>query len=68
VFDSGYWSYTTVLARSTEFFEPFVGDAESIAMSWVPLAEVAGLPLHPGLASSWPELRSRLTKLDPELS
>ena len=65
VFDIGYWSYTTVLARSTEFFEPYVGDAESIAMSWVPFADVAGLPLHPGLASGWPALRSRLASSTP---
>ncbi len=67
VFDIGYWSYTTVLARSVEFFEPIVGDAESIAIRWVPFEDVAGLPLHPGLASSWPALRSRLVELDPEL-
>lgn len=68
VFDVGYWSYTTVLAVATEFFEPFLGDAESIALSWVPLADVAGLPLHPGLASTWPELRARLIELDPRLA
>ncbi len=68
VFDVGYWSYTTVLAVATEFFEPFLGDAESIALSWVPLADVAGLPLHPGLASTWPALRARLVELDPRLT
>jgi 8-oxo-dGTP diphosphatase len=68
VFDVGYWSYTTVLAVATEFFEPYLGDAESIALSWVPIADVAGLPLHPGLASGWPALRARLAELDPRLS
>ena len=68
VFDVGYWSYTTVLAVASEFFEPYLGDAESIALSWVPLADVAGLPLHPGLASGWPALRSRLAELDPRLA
>jgi 8-oxo-dGTP pyrophosphatase MutT (NUDIX family) len=67
VFDVGYWSYTTVLAVASEFFEPYLGDAESIALSWVPIAEVAGLPLHPGLASGWPALRERLAELDPRL-
>ncbi len=68
VLDVGYWSYTTVLAVATELFEPYLGDAESIALSWVPFADVAGLPLHPGLASSWPELRVRLAELDPRLT
>jgi 8-oxo-dGTP diphosphatase len=68
VFDVGYWSYTTVLAVATEFFEPYLGDAESIALGWVPIADVAGLPLHPGLASGWPALRARLAELDPRLS
>jgi 8-oxo-dGTP pyrophosphatase MutT (NUDIX family) len=64
VFDVGYWSYTTVLAVAQELFEPLVGDAESIAMEWIPLSRVAELPLHPGLVSSWPALRSRLVELD----
>jgi 8-oxo-dGTP diphosphatase len=64
VFDVGYWSYTTVLAVANEYFEPFLGDAESIALSWVPLADVAGLPLHPGLATDWLALRLRLAELD----
>lgn len=67
VLDVGYWSYTTVLAVASEFFEPFIGDAESIAMAWVPFADVAQLPLHPGLAASWGELRVRLSELDPRL-
>jgi hypothetical protein len=36
-------------------------------MSWVPFADVAGLPLHPGLVASWPTLRARLAEFDPEL-
>lgn len=68
VFDVGYWSYTTVLAVANEYFEPFLGDAESIALSWVPLADVAGLPLHPGLATDWPALRGRLAELDTRLA
>lgn len=63
VFDLGYWSYTTVLARSAEVFTPVVGDAESEALRWIPLDDVAGLPLHPGLEADWPGLRSRLDEL-----
>jgi len=63
VFDVGYWSYTTVLARADELFAPILGDAESEALRWVPLDEVAGLALHPGLSAGWPKLRSRLDEV-----
>jgi 8-oxo-dGTP pyrophosphatase MutT (NUDIX family) len=63
VFDLGYWSYTTVLARAERLFTPIVGDAESEALRWVPLEEVETLPLHPAFGSSWPALRSRLDEL-----
>lgn len=63
VFDLGYWSYTTVLARAEELFAPVIGDAESEALDWVPFDKVVGLPLHPGFGSGWPELRSRLDEL-----
>lgn len=59
-FDVGYWSYTTVLGRIDRAFEPVVGDAESIELRWVPRAEVAALPLHPGFASNWEALAPRL--------
>ncbi len=65
--DLGYWSYTTVLARASERFEPVIGDAESAALRWVAPEAVADLPLHPGFAASWPELRARLGDADPEL-
>lgn len=58
--DLGFWSYTTVVARAVRPFEPVVSDAESIALGWVPADEVAGLPLHPGFAASWPRLRPEL--------
>ncbi len=60
VYYIGYWSNTTVLARATEIFVPVIGDAESAELRWVPVDEVAALPLHPGFASSWPGLRARL--------
>ena len=61
VVDLGFWSYTTVVVRATQFFEPVIGDAESIALNWVPLNDVASYDLHPGFASAWPELLLRLT-------
>jgi 8-oxo-dGTP pyrophosphatase MutT (NUDIX family) len=67
VYDIGYWSYTTVLAKASRLFEPVMGDAESADLAWVPFADVAALPLHPGVAASWPELRATLAALDDEL-
>jgi 8-oxo-dGTP pyrophosphatase MutT (NUDIX family) len=63
VFDLGYWSYTTVVAAVTRPFEAHMADVESIELRWVPVAQVAELPLHPGFADSWPELRARLGAL-----
>lgn len=60
VFDRGFWQYTTVVAEAADAFVPVIGDAESQALAWVALDDVAGLPLHPGFASSWPDLRKRL--------
>lgn len=60
VFDRGYWTYTTVVAEATEAFTPVIGDAESEALAWVPLDEVAALSLHPGFEAAWPDLRTRL--------
>jgi len=68
VLDLGYWSYTTVLARSSEVFEPVIGDAESAELRWVPLDDVAGLPLHPGFGSAWPGLRARLVEADADFA
>lgn len=68
VLDLGYWSYTTVLARSRRPFEPVIGDAESAELRWVPPPSVAGLPLHPGFATAWPGLRARLAEVDPALA
>ena len=58
--DLGWWSYSTVVAAASSPFTPVVGDAESIEVRWVPVREVAGLPLHPGFAERWPELREDL--------
>ena len=55
------WTYTTVVAEALEEFTPVIGDAESEALAWVPIADVDALPLHPGFAASWPGLRAQLT-------
>lgn len=63
VFDVGYWTYTTVIARADRVFTPVVGDAESDALRWVPIGEVDALPLHPTFEAAWPALRSRVDEL-----
>ena len=57
------WSYTTVLADEVSPVLPTVTDAESVELRWVPVDEVADLPLLPAFASAWPGLRDRLDAL-----
>ncbi|OJV93209.1 MAG: NTP pyrophosphohydrolase [Microbacterium sp. 67-17] len=61
VLDLGIWSYTTVIADVIEPFDPQIADAESVALEWVPVEEVAERPLHPGFASAWAHLRPLLS-------
>lgn len=60
VLDLGVWSYTTVVAEVHEAFDPVISDPESVALAWIPVAEVEELPLHPGFGAAWPVLRSQL--------
>jgi len=60
VLDRGVWTYTTVVADVVVPFEPVISDPESLGLAWVPVGEIDALPLHPGFAQSWPELRRRL--------
>lgn len=62
ILDLGFWSYTTVVARAIEPFEPVIGDAESAALDWFSLDAVSELALHPGFAASWPGLRAQLKR------
>ncbi|MEO7261541.1 MAG: NUDIX hydrolase [Jatrophihabitantaceae bacterium] len=57
------WSYTTVVARATRAVRPYAANAESVAVRWHSIAEVAGLRLHPGFASAW----TRLQDVPPRL-
>ncbi|MDJ1115085.1 NUDIX domain-containing protein [Microbacterium dauci] len=61
VLDRDVWTYTTLVATVTRQFEPVIADPESNALEWVPLTEIDALPLHPGFAGSWPELRGLLS-------
>ncbi|WP_342344050.1 NUDIX hydrolase [Agromyces archimandritae] len=60
VLDLGYWSYTTVGAVARGEVRAAVTDPESIEVAWVPIDEVAALPLHPRFAEAWPGLKARL--------
>jgi 8-oxo-dGTP diphosphatase len=63
--DHGGWSYTTVLARPRVALR-FRTNHETAAVRWVPLDEVATLPLHPGFRASWPRLAARLGAADTD--
>jgi 8-oxo-dGTP pyrophosphatase MutT (NUDIX family) len=56
--DHGGWSYTSVVAEPVGPLQPRPTGAESTDVRWVPVAEVGGLPLHPGFADTWPRLRN----------
>lgn len=52
-----HWTYTTVVADAGELLYT-IPNGESAELRWVGEAEVADLPLHPGLAASWHRLRT----------
>lgn len=54
--DHGNWQYHTVIAHTAVDVGAFDANAESEALHWVPLEEVATYDLHPGLRHTWPEL------------
>jgi 8-oxo-dGTP pyrophosphatase MutT (NUDIX family) len=60
IIDLGFWSYTTVIARTTEHFEPVENDQESIDLQWVKRTAVEELELHPRFGQNWPHLRDLL--------
>jgi 8-oxo-dGTP diphosphatase len=51
------WTYTTVIADAPEQLHT-VPNRESAELRWVAEDDVAALPLHPGFAASWAELRA----------
>jgi 8-oxo-dGTP diphosphatase len=63
ILDLGFWSYTTVIGVSDDYFAPDETDAESAALEWVPLEEVSQRSLHPAFGSAWPALQERLKAL-----
>ena len=55
VADHGTWTYTTIVATLPERL-PVVAERESVALAWVPAAEVERLPLLPAFAAALPSL------------
>ena len=51
------WTYTTVIADAPEQLAT-VPNRESAELRWVAEEQVADLPLHPGFAASWAQLRT----------
>ncbi|MEH0147107.1 NUDIX hydrolase [Corynebacterium sp. Q4381] len=58
------WSYTTVLARADRPLR-VTANEESEELRWVPLDEIAALPLHPGFAASLPALVQAVVHTEP---
>jgi 8-oxo-dGTP pyrophosphatase MutT (NUDIX family) len=58
--DHGRWSYTTVIGRLSEPVPVGGRGLEVSEHAWVPLGDVAALPLHPGFAGTWPRLLALL--------
>jgi 8-oxo-dGTP diphosphatase len=54
--DGPAWTYTTVIADAAELL-PTRPNRESAELRWVAEADVAELPLHPGFAASWDQVR-----------
>lgn len=60
--DHGSWSYATVVMRADRRGDPR-RNRESRDVRWLPVADVADLPLHPGFARSWPVLAGPRVRL-----
>jgi 8-oxo-dGTP diphosphatase len=56
--DHGGWSYTTVIAHAELAVLPRALTAETIEVRWVPVDELHTLPLHPGFAATWDQVRA----------
>jgi 8-oxo-dGTP diphosphatase len=55
--DHGGWSYTTIVAHTSTVLQLMPANAESTAIRWWPIDDVADLRLHHGFAATWPTLR-----------
>lgn len=55
--DHGGWSYTTVVGNPRQAVAPRAANPESTEVRWWAIDDVGTLPLHHGLAASWPQLQ-----------
>lgn len=60
--DHGSWSYATVIMRADRRGDPR-RNRESRDVRWLPVADIADLPLHPGFARSWSTLAGPRVRL-----
>jgi hypothetical protein len=58
--DHGGWAYHTVVMEVEEPASPQRGDGEGTAYRWCAPGEIGSLRLHPGIAATWPRIRSEL--------
>ncbi len=61
---AGRWTYTTVVADAPELLQT-MPNRESAELRWVAVDDVAELPLHPGFAASWDQLRAVTESIPP---
>lgn len=57
------WRYDYVLAVASPAVHVHAANAETAALAWAGLREVAGLPLHAGLARDWSWLAEHVRRL-----
>ncbi|OBB35350.1 NUDIX hydrolase [Mycobacterium sp. 852002-51961_SCH5331710] len=60
--DGVSWTYSTVIADAPAMLNT-VPNRESAELRWVAVDEVAALPLHPGFAASWEQLRDEIASI-----
>jgi 8-oxo-dGTP diphosphatase len=61
--DCERWTYTTIVTRAPSLLPVRPRSMESAGLTWVPVADVHQLPLHPGFEAAWPALRKLLRLL-----
>jgi 8-oxo-dGTP diphosphatase len=60
--DHGSWRYDTVIALTCDDAGVYAANHESAETRWVPLHDVEGFDLHPGLAAHWVDIAELIRK------